>query len=94
MLFALITFLKGKPFVGTVGVIIPFVAFVSALRLAKPTSPWAHWFYDPERGHLPPAAREEARPEHEALHRVGWQARFERGAYNLIGGKPHLPSPE
>lgn len=93
VLFALITFLKGKPFVGTVGIVIPFVAFVSALRLGKPTSPWAHWFYDPERGHF---RRWRAKKLARSTKRFteGWQARFERGAYNLIGGKPHLPSPE
>ncbi len=93
VLFALITFLKGKPFLGTVGVIIPLVALVSACRLAKPTSPWSRWFYDPERGHRR-RRREKKLARSTKRYTVGWQARFERGAYNLIGGKPHLPSPE
>ena len=36
---------KGKPVVGALGVMIPFLALASAVRLAKPTSPWARKRY-------------------------------------------------
>ena len=45
-LFALICFLKGKPFVGLTAIFIPFVGLVGATRLAHARSPWAHVFYD------------------------------------------------
>ena len=45
-LFALICFLKGKPFVGLTAIFVPFVGLVGATRLAHPRSPWAHVFYD------------------------------------------------
>jgi lysyl-tRNA synthetase class 2 len=93
VVFALITFIKGKPFMGTIGVILPLVALVSAIRLAKPTSPWAHWFYDPERGRMH-RRREKKLARSTKRYTQGWQARFERRAYDLIGGKPHLPSPD
>ena len=42
---AVLCFFKGKPVVGAVGLLVPFVAIVGAVRLAKPSSPWARWFY-------------------------------------------------
>jgi uncharacterized membrane protein len=38
---AIVCFLKGKPFAAIVGVVLPLVAAVGALRLAKPDSRWA-----------------------------------------------------
>lgn len=43
--FVLIAIYKGKPVAGALGVMIPFLALISALRLAKPTSPWAQRRY-------------------------------------------------
>jgi hypothetical protein len=45
-LFALICFLKGKPFVGLTAIFVPLIGLVGAVRLAHPKSPWAHFFYD------------------------------------------------
>ncbi|MEU2537212.1 hypothetical protein [Streptomyces iakyrus] len=44
-LFALIALFKGKVRLAVLGAIIPLVALVAALRLARPTSPWAKRFY-------------------------------------------------
>ena len=38
-LFALISFLKGKPFAGLTAIFVPFI----------PKSPWAHFFYDEDK---------------------------------------------
>jgi hypothetical protein len=38
---AIICFLKGKLFMGIVGLIVPLVALIGAVRLAKPGSHWA-----------------------------------------------------
>jgi hypothetical protein len=43
--FAIFAFLKGKLFTGAIGLLIPIVAFVGAVRLARPASPWARWRY-------------------------------------------------
>ena len=48
--FAVLCFMKDKPVVGAVGLLVPFVAVVGAARLAKPDSPWSRRFYEPERG--------------------------------------------
>jgi len=42
-------FLKGKRLLGLVGIVVPIVASVGALRLAKPTSYWARRHYGPEK---------------------------------------------
>lgn len=47
--WALVSFLKGKPFVGTAAIFVPFAGLVGAVRLAHPRSPWAHVFYDEEK---------------------------------------------
>ena len=49
--FVVICYLKGKLFVGTVGIFVPPVAFVGALRLAKPGSPWARRQYVDKPGY-------------------------------------------
>jgi hypothetical protein len=40
-----VTFAKGKLGTGVIGLVVPAVAWTGAVRLARPTSPWAHWRY-------------------------------------------------
>jgi hypothetical protein len=47
--FALVAILKGRAVLGVIGVFVPLVALVAALRLARPTSPWARRRYDAHR---------------------------------------------
>src|SRR5439155_12586784 len=49
MSFALLAFLKGKTKLGAFGVVAPGIAIVAAVRLAKPSSPWARRFYSTEK---------------------------------------------
>ncbi|WP_349307754.1 hypothetical protein [Streptomyces sp. HNM0645] len=44
-MFVLITLFKGKLRMAVIGTLVPFVAIVGALRLARPTSLWARHFY-------------------------------------------------
>jgi hypothetical protein len=44
-LFALIALVKGKARLAIFGVIIPLIALIGAIRLARPGSPWAKRFY-------------------------------------------------
>ncbi len=39
--FVVVAFLKGKPWMGSVGLFVPVFAFVAAIRLGRPQSPWA-----------------------------------------------------
>jgi len=45
LLFSVVAISKGKIAFGVVGLVMPFVSLVAAIRLAKPRSPWARWFY-------------------------------------------------
>jgi hypothetical protein len=57
---ALIAFAKGKLGTGVIGLVVPVVAWVGAIRLARPRSPWAHWRYTEGTRKV---ARAEAREE-------------------------------
>ena len=84
--FVIVSYLKGKLFMGTVGIFVPPVAVIGALRLAKPDSPWAHRRYAGNPGKLERARRRDE----------GFNRRWLRGKHYLwdvIGGKPHLHLP-
>jgi len=58
---AAITLLKGKVWTGLIGLFLPPVFFVGAVRLARPASPWARWRYQKNPGKLAKASRREQR---------------------------------
>ncbi len=80
-----VTLLKGKLKLGLFGIVFPPFAAFGAIRLAKPSSIWARWFY-PEDGWR--RRRSEARF---AAREERWAERTIR-FYDLIGGAPHLGS--
>jgi len=84
--FVIVSYLKGKLFMGTVGIFVPPVAVIGALRLAKSSSPWAHRQYASNPGKL-----ERARRRDEGFHRR-WRQR-KHFIWDVIGGKPHLHLP-
>jgi hypothetical protein len=84
--FVVVCYLKGKLFVGTVGIFVPPVGLIGALRLAKPDSPWARWRY-----RASPAMIDRARRRDERFHQK-WERR-KHHLWDIIGGKPHLPLP-
>ncbi len=47
VLLAALAILKGKRLLGLIGIFIPLVSLVGAVRLASPSSPWARRFYAP-----------------------------------------------
>lgn len=85
-IFVTACYLKGKLFTGTVGIFVPPMALVGALRLAKPSSPWARRQYARH-----PATMERARRRDEGFQQK-WAPRKHR-LWDLIGGKPHLRLP-
>lgn len=48
LLLSALAILKGKPMLGLIGVFIPLVSLLGAIRLAAPSSPWARWRYPPD----------------------------------------------
>jgi lysyl-tRNA synthetase, class II len=83
VVFVVVCYLKGKLFTGTVGIFIPPVALVGAIRLGKPSSPWAHLRYARN-----PVKLERARRRDEGFNRR-WLERKHR-LWDVIGGRPHL----
>jgi hypothetical protein len=80
---SVISILKGKLYLGIAGLFIPLLAYVAAIRLARPRSPWAHWRYkDNEKKMAKAIARDVKR-----------EARKTR-VRDFLGGAPTLKSPE
>jgi hypothetical protein len=77
-----IALFKGKYWMGIIGLFIPGVAQIGAIRLATPDSPWARRRY-PAGGRKAERAAARAR-----RHNRRWR-RFQ----DLIGGAPDRPSP-
>ncbi len=79
----LLCVLKGKYRAALIGAFVPFAAWVSAIRLARPNSWWARRWYR-ERG-MTKARRRDAR----------WQQRWDprwAGLSNLVAGRPTAPT--
>ncbi|MBT2908947.1 hypothetical protein AB0900_23960 [Streptomyces cellulosae] len=82
--FALIALSKGKVRMAVFGVIVPVVALVASLRLARPGSPWARRFY--RRRH-----RARAKALLRAYHHDRRWSRPARAVQDWLGGKPDRP---
>jgi hypothetical protein len=80
--FCAVVALKGKLSAAVIGMFIPPVAWVSAIRLARPGSWWAKRRYAPGSGKLVKAKARKTRHD-----------RRVRRFQDLIGGAPSLPSP-
>jgi lysyl-tRNA synthetase class 2 len=57
--FVVLCLLKGKVWTGLLGVMVPVLAVVGALRLARPHSPWARWRYTARPRRMARAERRE-----------------------------------
>ena len=47
VVLAVVAILKGRRLLALIGVFVPVVSLVGAIRLASPSSPWARWRYKP-----------------------------------------------
>jgi hypothetical protein len=75
---AFVCFAKGRVLLGVIGLFVPLVALVGAVRLGRPSSPWARLRYDEAR-------------RTRAEHRFAAQRPLERAgrrAGDLIAGRP------
>ncbi|GAA2318821.1 hypothetical protein GCM10010149_84200 [Nonomuraea roseoviolacea subsp. roseoviolacea] len=86
LVLAVVTLLKGKIWTGLVGLFVPVLLMVGAVRLARPGSPWAHWFF----------ARRSPRKMAKAVHR---EERWRRPVITakiafqeFVSGRHDLPS--
>lgn len=85
----MITLLKGKIWTGLLGLFIPLLLLVGAIRLGRPHSPWARWRYSRQSKRAEKKRAKAARRE-ERIRRpfVRAKIRFQ----DLIAGRPD-PSP-
>jgi hypothetical protein len=79
LVFALAAVLKGRTVLGVVGVFVPVVAVVGALRLARPQSYWARRWYP---------AGSSRRRRSEERHPAGRRTRWDR-LVDLFATVPH-----
>jgi hypothetical protein len=71
-------FAKGRVMLGVVGLFVPVVAVAGAVRLGRPSSPWAKWRYDDARRQRARQRFAPDRPLARARRRVG----------DLVAGAP------
>jgi hypothetical protein len=80
-----ITMLKGKVWTGMIGLFVPVILIVGAIRLGRPDSPWARWRYQQRPGKLARAVRREQRLRQPVIHA---KIRIQ----DLLAGRPDQPS--
>jgi hypothetical protein len=81
---AIVTLFKGKIWTGLLGLFLPVVLIVSAIRLARPGSPWARWRYGPDTRKLRSALRREERLRRPLIRVKIWVQEFIAGRHDLI----------
>jgi hypothetical protein len=80
-----ITMLKGKVWTGLIGLFVPVLLIVGAIRLGRPYSPWARWRYQQRPGKLATAVRREQRLRQPVIHA---KVRLQ----DLLAGRPDQPA--
>lgn len=85
---AIITLLKGKIWTGMLGLFVPFMLVFSAVRLARPGSPWARWRYRPGTRKSRRAVRRERRIRRPLIRAKIWVQEFIAGRHDLIIHEP------
>ncbi|WP_262846455.1 hypothetical protein [Sphaerisporangium corydalis] len=87
---AVVTLLKGKIWTGLAGLFAPILLIAGAVRLARPGSPWARWFFAP--GSRRPSEAKMAK----AVHRENrWRRpaiRAKIAVQEFVSGRHDLPS--
>jgi hypothetical protein len=81
---AVVALLKGKIWTGLIGIFIPVLLYVGAIRLARPGSPWARWRYRPGSRKCRRAERHEQRVRRPLIKGKIWVQEFIAGRHDLI----------
>jgi hypothetical protein len=75
---AAVAFMKGRVLLGVIGLFVPVVALAGAVRLARPSSPWARWRYEDARRLRAEQRFAATRPAQRLRRRIG----------DVVAGKP------
>jgi hypothetical protein len=75
---AAVALMKGRVLLGVIGLFVPVVALAGAVRLARPSSPWACWRYEDARRVRAEQRFAATRPGQRLRRRIG----------DVVAGKP------
>jgi hypothetical protein len=84
LVLAVITLLKGKIWTGLIGLFLPVLLVVGAIRVARPGSPWSRWLYGPDSRKYQRAVRREVRFRRPLIRAKIWVQEFIAGRHDLI----------
>ncbi|URM99201.1 hypothetical protein LUW76_35450 [Actinomadura madurae] len=84
LVFAVVTLLKGKIWTGLIGLFVPALLIVGAIRVARPGSPWSRWRYDPDSRKYQRAVRRERLFRRPLIRAKIWVQEFIAGRHDLI----------
>jgi hypothetical protein len=79
----LIAFLKGRLWLGVLGLLVVLFALIGAVRLARPESPWARWRYPPD------SRRRQRAIDRARRHDARWR-RLKHRVFDAVAGRPHI----
>lgn len=90
LVLAIVTLLKGKIWTGLFGLFLPAVLVaIGAIRLARPSSPWARWQYKPGSKKALRAERREARIRHPLSQGKVWIQELLSGRHDDLPSSRH-----
>ncbi|WP_247612165.1 hypothetical protein, partial [Actinomadura latina] len=84
LVFAVLTLLKGKIWTGLIGLFVPALLIVGAIRVARPGSPWARWRYPADSRRYQRAVRREKQLRRPLIRGKIWVQEFIAGRHDLI----------
>ena len=94
LVLAVITLLKGKIWTGLIGLFLPVLLVVGAIRVARPGSPWSRWRYGPDSRKYQRAVHREVRFRRPLIRAKIWVQEFIAGRHDLIMHEPRRRSLE
>ncbi|OLT34021.1 hypothetical protein BJF79_33885 [Actinomadura sp. CNU-125] len=84
LVLAVLTLLKGKIWTGLIGLFVPALLIVGAVRVARPGSPWSRWRYGVDSRKYARAVRRETRIRRPLIRGKIWVQEFIAGRHDLI----------
>lgn len=86
LILAAVTLLKGKIWTGLIGLFVPVMLLIGAIRVARPSSPWARSRYGSGSHRERKALRREERYRRPII-------RAKIAVQEFVAGRPNLPGP-
>jgi hypothetical protein len=87
--FAVLCLLKGKIWTGLLGLFLPVLLYVGAIRLARPGSPWARWRYEPNSRKLRRALKHERQVRRPLIRAKIWVQEVIAGVHDDLSHRIH-----